>query len=816
MLETVEETIKHIEDHERERILMNVNQFDQLLKRVNFEDSTEVKHQMLSVIEGYLKSLAGGSAAAQETQVKVEELKLENTTPSAEPAVEAVAEEKPLVEQIPPIEEVSVEATEEPVQPEEPKAEALISESTLAVDESGQGAFDLGEVETVKDVSAEKPVEGVREDTPAEIAEIPSPGDEKVYVENFGLPSTTKEEQLEVLKEKGGVIFRDKRSYMLSLSLDDEILALAKTQKIEEFPSDIRAHLKAGKFVTVDVLEIGKVEVKGRSRNVDVMFKNFQKLSDDSWIAKNILNLLEKGEVPEHAKEKEVAPVQEAQTEEAPNLVTTFMINPNLVVQFKDHKEAIKQQRFAVVSQDGTAKLFTQNGSGQTITVGLNEKATFKDGTFYVTIADYELKEAEGKTFAEIKLLMADGTEASQPQTEEAKETPAEPAKEEKHEALAGKKTDNVIVTPQGDVPSDFPQTNKLSLELHPYAEAMFSLEAAKAMVGKPINLGILTRPEEKESRISLMHDVFEMATTKNVLTAGSMRNSKWVARLTNIDLIEDAQSKRKSLAIEFDYLVEYPQFTFEPKEDVRDVLEFVPITEQSYTQRQLQIGQSQEASSAGTAAQPSPSGNQGTVTKEYDTAAGTLLEPTGNASGAYQELTVDPNKNGAGAMQEISSRSVMTAENSQGVMEKANQAISTIINKTFTETGIHAVTETKQAATTEVVGNLKDGAGELTETSTVIQFMTGYAPNSWAQSIGKRIELQSELSFGNGPVTHKTVSMMGKNGAPVAQGQVPMNEALLMDGKHHSAVIQGIEGAQQNGNVFIVSMRLGDFTKVA
>ncbi len=57
---------------------------------------------------------------------------------------------------------------------------------------------------------------------------------------------------------------------------------------------------------------------------------------------------------------------------------------------------------------------------------------------------------------------------------------------------------------------------------------------------------------------------------------------------------------------------------------------------------------------------------------------------------------------------------------------------------------------------------------------------------------------------------------MVGKNGAVVAQGQVPMTEALLLDGNQHSATLLGIEGATQEQHGYVISLRLGEFNKVA
>ncbi|WP_204303836.1 hypothetical protein, partial [Stenotrophomonas maltophilia] len=59
--------------------------------------------------------------------------------------------------------------------------------------------------------------------------------------------------------ERGGVIFREKRSFMLMLCLDDEVVAIAKTFKLEQFPEHVQKHLKGDGFITCDVVSFGEV-----------------------------------------------------------------------------------------------------------------------------------------------------------------------------------------------------------------------------------------------------------------------------------------------------------------------------------------------------------------------------------------------------------------------------------------------------------------------------------------------------------------------------------------------------------------------------
>jgi hypothetical protein len=139
---------------------------------------------------------------------------------------------------------------------------------------------------------------------------------------------------------------------------------------------------------------------------------------------------------------------------------------------------------------------------------------------------------------------------------------------------------------------------------------------------------------------------------------------------------------------------------------------------------------------------------------------------------------------------------------------------ISGVITQTLKETGIHTQTEEKQ--TTQVMGNLQDGSGNLSETETVIQFTTGFPPVSWQKSVGKRVQVVSELQMNGGPITSKVVSILGKDGQIVAQGLAPMTEALLLDGKQHEATLVKVESSAPGQVGHVVTMRLGEFNKVA
>lgn len=60
------------------------------------------------------------------------------------------------------------------------------------------------------------------------------------------------------------------------------------------------------------------------------------------------------------------------------------------------------------------------------------------------------------------------------------------------------------------------------------------------------------------------MYDVFEMATASNTLTKETIRNSKWLARITDVSLIKDEVKQRTSLFLVFDRLEEVTVFPYE------------------------------------------------------------------------------------------------------------------------------------------------------------------------------------------------------------------------------------------------------------
>lgn len=871
-MKVIIELEKQIQRYEKERILMNMQQFDQLLKRVNIEESTEIKHRLLNVIEKYVDVLAVQEVQVQDAQplvAKLTEVVEEVKAPEAPevkgthegikavgmieftqvPAEKEEDEDTIVVSstfEIPATEEVKevpqaeavVEATElvnEAVVVELPNEVQMtpIAEETVTATVVEEAAPVAVEVTVEAEINQQNAaIEYAEQAVTGEVVEVPaketvtneaSATEFVQFVENFGLVSTTKDTHIEELLKRGAVLFREKRSFMLALALEDEVLALAKTVKLEQFPKEVRDHLTSNGFITAKVVSVGEIVKKARARNTDITFENIEMLSNDHWIVKNVNNLLDNGEVPDHVKAKQeaeeakaepakaeatqpVAEVQEpAKVEPADNYFNAmFRIHPNFAPIFAGQKEAVMQQQYGVQAEAGTAKLIATNQQGP-MAIAIAEKVELAPNLYAAKIIDYVV-DGDGKTI-DFKLELS----VVQP-------TPPV------DKAPVAKAT-NVEVITTNQMPADFPLVNQAKIKLHPKASEMFNLEQAKAMVGQNINLvAYNTQDTEDCPNIELAFDVFRMGVVMPKLSAGNFHNSKWVARLTHVDL--EMLGADKYLLITFDRLEEVAVFAYEQQIDVRDADKFTLITEESFNARQQELAVRQ-AQVRQTAAQPEQVKQQMSTKVEelmnpnYDpTAVEKALNPNPNANyaQAYGDLVESQTKDIGGAVGKL--EKPITPQAQQQVMDKAQQAISGVITQTLTETGIRAKQEEKQPvaqpSTTVVAGNLQDGAGNLSQTDTVIQFVTGYSPQLWAQSVGKQIELVSEMNFGNGPVTSKTVSIIGKNGSIVAQGQAPMNEALLLDGNQHTAVITNVEGGTADGNRFFVSLRLGHFQKKA
>src|SRR5699024_8075765 len=128
------------------------------------------------------------------------------------------------------------------------------------------------------------------------------------------------------------------------------------------------------------------------------------------------------------------------------------------------------------------------------------------------------------------------------------------------------------------------------------------------------------------------------------------------------------------------------------------------------------------------------------------------MLKPNGEISEGMKQINNTAPANETGATQKMVGQKNISAESNQQVMDKAKETISGVIEKTLDETGIKAVMENKQtASTTQVVGNIKDDVGAYTETETIVQFATGYPQTSWERSLGKEIHIKSKMEFNTG-----------------------------------------------------------------
>lgn len=234
----------------------------------------------------------------------------------------------------------------------------------------------------------------------------------------------------------------------------------------------------------------------------------------------------------------------------------------------------------------------------------------------------------------------------------------------------------------------------------------------------------------------------------------------------------------RKYIDVTFDYLAEYPQFSFEKPEDALDILKFIPITEENYNKRAMgssvtEIGK--------------PESPPATISdKKYDQEATKLLEP--KVEGVY-----------SGAAEEIRNQPIVTQNH------VSNQAIAATIVKTQAETSIHLESEQKEI----------NVSVENPETL-MVSIATHFTPDSWSRSIGKTVRIISENYVVNGIVQGKVIKLVGKENRIVGQGYVfPNGHSLLNHGDHYSAILLGIqEGKPNETGGFVIPMTFGEFQK--
>jgi len=439
---------------------------------------------------------------------------------------------------------VIVEEPLTPSQVEDEKKESAIDAAEPKTEQTEAALVDFAETESI--ISDEEAIVEASEDSsPAEetlnVEELNS-SDDTLYVENFGLVSTAEDQHLEQVVAKGGVLFREKRSFMLTLALDDEIIALGKTTKLEEFPEVIQAHLKNDGFVKVDVVNFGEITKRRRGRYLDVTFKNLHALPSDHWIVKNVTELLEKGVSPKKDEEPETeTPV----TSEKPENETAaenkedrkqdvFIIHPRFAQLFEERKEDVLKQQYAMEYKGGVVKLITKTGD-KAVVISVTKGSSQPDGAFPIVLSDYQVHKKDEKT-----LVVFDFHKKDQPKVEP-------PAVEKP----------NVEIVSKSKLPEDFPLTDEMTIKLYPKAATMFDPVAAKSMIDDSISLAI-----HEGNNVSLVHNKFFMGKTEAALTKGSMEDSKWISRITAvvIDEVEDG----KKLRIVIDRLEEVDTFPYE------------------------------------------------------------------------------------------------------------------------------------------------------------------------------------------------------------------------------------------------------------
>jgi hypothetical protein len=284
---------KYIDSYEKERVLMNVKEFDHLLKRVNIEEDTAVKQHILNVIEKYLDVVSANEVIVpdvQQTVVQAESIQEDVILPTTE---ELSLEEAEMNQQNASINYAELHEAErnaiEAAKAESVQTELIIEEPTQA---TATVEVPVAEAEATPVVHVVTVTEPVVQITPEEVTVVGEVNIERVdivqtlvddteYVEEFGLISTTKEEHMKETIARGGVIFRDKRSFMLMLCLDNEVVAIAKTIKLEQFPEHVQKHLKNNGFISCDIVSFGEITKRSRARYTNVTYRNLQLLAKD-------------------------------------------------------------------------------------------------------------------------------------------------------------------------------------------------------------------------------------------------------------------------------------------------------------------------------------------------------------------------------------------------------------------------------------------------------------------------------------------------------------------------------------------------------
>lgn len=644
---------------------MNVKEFDQLLKRVNLEEDIELKQNMVSLIRIFLTTqdneadfeLDNDTLLADENlESKVTKKDLDKEMDSENIDKKNSREDSHKEEETSSSVEIKVEDVKEPTKEIPPASTTLREEISLGktVKEPENNEEVLVE-STEKTLEDSKEVENEQQEVKVEQEEVKEEkiettqiNDSGLYKISFGLPSTTKNSHLDDLVAKGGVVFREKRSFYLMLALDDEVVGLGRTQNINAFPEDVQNHLKNDGFLFADITSYEETESTSKRRYVDVELTNLKTMPEDHWIISNVNSLLESGEVPEGVSVKKEEP---------------------------DSSEATGKEEVP--------------------------------------------EEAEA--------LSVEEPIQEEPTVEE------QPKEKEAEDLQLGK--DSFI-----------------------YSEKFF------------LNPNTLSVFENKRDEVVKEEYVVQVGDHVKLLAPGTEQP-------ITVAILNESDLKRGS----------YEARILDYKLSVEDEIHHIDLD--------LNLLQTES------------------IEKEYNTESQELVKPQGDYVKGKEEIIDADKKQTEENANEINNAITPTTNEDKASLVQPSTLVSSI-EKTSKDTGIQTTVEGNPATTT-IMGNLKSEAGELTETETVVSFQTPYNPDSWSRSVGKTVEIQSQLSFG-GDNTAKSVSIIGKNGVVIAQGQVPINNALFLDGDKHSVEIGGLQGSSQSDDGFNISLLLKNFSKIA
>lgn len=816
---------KHIE----ERTIMNVKDLSILFKHVNFEDDKDVKNQMLQIIQQYLCKtesndgsevlLAAVEAspaienveevAAEEEVVEPESAQVQAeevaVVPSVEPetAVEADQENVLLkeTEKVSPIKnnitgvediEAALVATEEEPQEMEEKQE---DQEKSSPENSAVHVEEKMNTEESQDHSNEEPAET------AEEAEESNSDELKTYTENFSILATTDDSQLEQLKQEGGYIFREKRTFMLGLCVGNEWIALAKTQKFEEFPEEVQEHLKAGEFVAVKIKSVSEAVKKSRANHRDIEFYGFELLPTDHPVKVDVRNLLENGIIPEEKKAEleesdpnQEEPVMESvtvqeQTPEVEMVKHVIELEAMFVGSFTGNREAALKQTFPLTVKENQGILKFEHPE-RVFEIGTC-KTELPAGEYVVKFAGYTMS---GNVMnADVVIVSKVVEETTGKEVQEPVQEPVQETTPVVEESPVSTRSELVKMSSK-DAPADFPNQNVLTVSLLPLAAEKLDRKALNKY-DKPVNLLV------KNNRIYLAYDIFTIGEAKETLSVHALPDMKMMIRATQIEATD--VDGTTILTYTFDQMVQTEQYMSE--KEATAISEFLPLTEENF----LAVQQKRIQSSL-------PKTPQEAITPK-DLQPGQVERMT-NPNGPVKNLgqsveQLVPHKEVSESVKALQDKPY-NEEIVSNVLNNAKNALSTMVAEASSKTKVQLGASEKQE--TVIQGTLKEGAGELTETETVVNFVTNYPKDSWERSMGKRMTLKSELSFTPGQDTSKMVTIVGRDGSIVAQGQAPITAAMFLDGDQHTAELLSIESAEVLEKGFSISLRLGNFEKVS